>query len=267
MTQGIKKFFKWVFILMGCIWFASCSEPVKTPEPEYIIKTSIITISIEDFNEELDLKMAAYSYNIKDQPGEYNEMVIHLVKVLSEEIILLSVAQDLGIVVADQAVDAAEAEMKKDYPEDSFELMLLKNAISYPFWKKRFKKNMVVDKLIDQELKKKIEISSQDIVEFYQKYANTSPQSSGLISGSQMSDQVSDQASDQASGQNGDEINNFQDEEQLVSTLRRQKTQDYYEEWILKLWNEYPVDIDKGKLKTFLIDIEISKEIKNEKEN
>ena len=242
MTQGIKNFFGWIFILMSCVWFASCSEPPKASEPEYIIKTSTMAISSEDFSEELDLKRAAYPYNIKDQAAEYNEMVIHLVKVLSEEIILLSLAQDLGIIVTDQEADAAEAQFKKDYPEDSFDQMLLTNAISYSFWKKRFKKNMIMDKLIDQELKKKIEISSQDIMDFYQKYANTNPEPSDQEAAAE------------------EEIKNFQDEEHLVSGLRMQKTQDYYEEWVQKLWDEYPVEIDKEKLKAFLIDIEISKE-------
>ncbi|MFH2057862.1 MAG: hypothetical protein ABIJ59_03065 [Pseudomonadota bacterium] len=238
-AQGIKKFLSRGFILMVCVWFVSCSKPPEAPEPEYIIKTALMTISSEDFSEELDLKRAAYPYNIKGQASEYNEMVIHLVKVLSEEIILLSVAQNLGIIVTDQEVDAAEAQFKKDYPEDSFDQMLLTNAISYSFWKKRFKKNMIMDKLIGQELEKKIEISSQDILDFYKNHSNTNPD---------------------PSDQTGEGIKIFQDEEQLVSSLRMQKTQEYYEEWVQKLWNQYPVEIDKEKLKAFLIDLEISKE-------
>ncbi|MFH2091190.1 MAG: hypothetical protein ABIJ31_02400 [Pseudomonadota bacterium] len=205
------------------------------------MKTAFIIVTDEEFSEELDLKKAAYPYNIKDQAEEYNEMVIHLVKALSEEIVLLSAAHDLNIMVTDQQVDAAEAEMKKEYPDDTFEKMLLENAISYSFWKKRFKKNMIIDKVIDQELKQKIEISSQDIMAFYQKHADMIPESS---------DQV------------GDENKTFKNEEHLISSLRMQKTQDSYEEWVQKLWNEYPVEIDKGQLKTFLIDMETSKESK-----
>lgn len=220
----------WAVAVVGFLWILGCA---RSPEPqvsEFILKTSVLSISSDVFSEELDLKRAAYPYNIKAQPTEYNEMVIHLVKGLSEEIVLLSAAKDIGVVVTDPEVDLAEAEMKKDYPDDTFDQMLLKNAISYSLWKKRFKKNMIIERLIDQELKQKIEISSQDIVEFYKKNSSK--------------------------GQEGskEKIQNFQDENLLVSRLRTQKTQDAYDAWIQKLWEKYPVDIDKEKLKIFLID-------------
>ena len=97
---------------------------------------------------------------------------------------------------------------------------------------------MIMEKLIEQELEAKIEITSQDIVAFYQKH------------GAQNLN---------AADKEGNSITNFQDEKLLVSRLRMQKTQDSYEEWVKTLWEEYPVEIDKEKLKTFLIDIDTSK--------
>ena len=165
-------------------------------------------------------------------------MVIHLVKMLSDEIILLSAAADKGVIVTDQDVQSAEDDFKKDYPEDSFDQILLKNAISYSFWKKRFKKNMIIDKLIDQELKQKIEITSRDIVEFYKKYHRADAQNT----------------ENEAGGLKKNET-----EKVLINRLRLQKTQDHYDEWIQQLGNDYPVEINKKELKTFLIDIEKTK--------
>ena len=169
MKDSLKKsFICWIFI--GALCLMGCSEPAKEKAPRFLIKTPLMTITSSEFLEELDLKRAAYPYNIHENPAEYNEMVIHLVRMLSEEIILLSAAAEKSVIVTDQEVEFAEEEFKKDYPDDSFDQILLKNAISYSFWKKRFRKNMIMDKLIDQELKKKIEITSLDIVEFYKKY-------------------------------------------------------------------------------------------------
>ncbi|MBU8911203.1 MAG: hypothetical protein KOO65_08035 [Desulfobacterales bacterium] len=214
-----------------------CSEPAKEKVPGFLIKTPSMIITSPDFLEELDMKKAAYPYNIHENAAEYNEMVIHLVKMLSEEIILLSAAADKSVVVTDQEAESAEEEFKKEYPDDSFDQILLKNAISYSFWKKRFKKNMIMEKLIDQELRQKIEITSQDIVEFYKKHR---------IAGATDTDD------------NALVLKKIENEQELVSRLRVQKTQDQYDEWIQQLEKDYPVEINKDKLKTFLINIKKS---------
>jgi len=232
------------FILWG-VFLTGCGEPEAPKALEFIIKTPSRTITQYEFLEELDLKKAAYPYNINEDPAEYNEMVMHLVEMLSEEIVLLSAAADKGIVVSKAEVQSAEAEFKKDYPEDSFEQILLKNAITYSFWKERFKKNMIMDKLIDQELKQKIEITSEDLVEFYNNH----------ITKNNLNTDDKDHAL---------EKNESETEKELVSRLRMQKTQENYEEWIQLLWKDYPVEINKEKLKTFLIDIEQSEGSKNE---
>lgn len=237
----LKTSFLFCAIIYSSVFLTACSKPEKEKPPEFLIKTTAMMISAEDFSEELDLKKAAYPYNISENPEEYNEMVIYLVKMLSEEIVLLNAAADKGITVTDQEVQSAEDELKKDYPENSFDQMLLENAISYSLWEKRFKKNMIIDKLIDQELRKKIEITSQDIVEFYKKNKDA---------------------------QNHDPDNKtFENEKELVSRLRMQKAQDHYDEWMQQLEQNYPVEVNNEKLKTFLIDTEKSEGSKNEKQN
>jgi len=223
---------------------AGCSKPEEKKPPEFLIKTSSITITSSEFFEELDLKKTAYPYNINENPAEYNEMVIHLVEMLSEEIVLLSAAAAKGVVVTDQEAQSAEKEFKKDYPEESFDQILLNNAISYSLWKKRFKKNMIIDKLIDQELRGKIEITSRDIVEFYKKH--------NLEDTGKTDNKAS-------------VLKKIENEKELISQLRIQKTQDNYGEWIKQLWSSHAVEINKEKLKTFLIDIEKSEGNKSEK--
>ena len=242
----LKTGFMCLVLIYGAVSLTACSEPEKKTVPQYLIKTPLMIINSSDFSEELDLKKAAYPYNIHENPAEYNEMVIHLVKMLSEEIILLTAAADKDVIVTDQEIQLAEDEFKKDYPEDSFDQILLKNAISYSFWKKRFKKNMIMEKLIDQELKQKIKITSLDIVEFYKKHSMEDahdPDDNALV------------------------LKKIDNEKELVSRLRMQKTQDQYDEWIQQLGNDYPVEINKEKLKAFLIDTEQNKGNENEKEN
>lgn len=235
MTRFVRKIRTMIGLMVLLMGLYACGQAPESPPTEYVLKTADVVITPEDFSEELDLKQSAYPYNLKDQPDAYNEMVIHLVKVLSEEIILLSEAAQKQVEVTDADVENAEMEFKKDYPEDSFDQMLLKNAISYAFWKERFRKNLIIDRLIDQELTQKIEISSSDIVNFYKQY-ETRIQS-------------------ESAGPENQAVT-FQDEKQLVSRLRRQKTQEHYEQWIQQLWEKYPVEINQDNLKKYLIDID-----------
>ena len=235
MCGGGKKSFVWGCFIGALFFVMGCSEPEKEAVQQFLIKTPAMIITRSNFLEELDLKRAAYPYNIHENPAEYNEMVIHLIKMLSEEIVLLSAASHKGVTVTTQELELAEQEFKKDYPENSFDQVLLKNAISYPFWKKRFRKNMIMDKFIDLELKKKIVITSEDIVEFYKKH------------------RIAD-AKDM--GGNALVLKKIENEKELVSRLRNQKAEDNYDEWMQQLGNEYPVEINKEELKKFLIDIE-----------
>jgi hypothetical protein len=229
-----------IIVISGC----SRSESQKA-SPQFLMKTALISVSSIEFSEELELKKAAYPYDINTHPVEYNEMVIHLVKILSDEIVLLTAAADKNIIVSDQEIQSAEKEFKKDYPLDSFKQILLKNAISYSLWKKRFKKNMIIQKLIDQELKQKIEINPVDIVEFYEQQ----------------------KLETRLSSEKNTVVNKINNEKELIKQLRIKKTQKSYNKWIQDIDQMYPVEINEKELKLFLMDIKKNRTEKNEKKN
>lgn len=236
----MKKDVKHILALVVATVFAlmaGCSEPGPQKEAgTYLLRTDVITVTPESFEAALELKRAAYPYNITETPDEYNQMVIHLVEILSEEIVLLSEAKIRGIVVTDEEAAAAEAEFKKDYPGDSFDQMLLTSAISYAFWKKQFVRDLIIEKLVAAELEGKIEISPDDIVQFYETM----------------------KAQKKQLAPNDPDVSEI-DETQLVSRLRMRKTEEYYTQWIQSLGTTHPVDINKKALKKFMIHIETGK--------
>lgn len=231
-----------IFILFLSVFFffglSGCENKPEIAVPEYVIKIGPTFISQEEFILELDLKLTAYPFDFKKNVLEYNQMVLDLVSTLSEETVLLSAAQDREIRASEQELDEAEAFYREDYPEDSFEKMLLENAISYLFWKKKLEKNLIIDKFIQKELKDKIEIKPEDITSFYKRH---------LVPGSGV-----------------DSPATAMDGNKLVSKLRLEKGQESYNEWIMELKKQYPVEMNNNILKGFLIDMENSKGIINE---
>ena len=240
----IKKRGFLLVMMLFMLCCPGCGEPEKEKPVVFLIKTPLVSLSEPDFLDELDLKKAAYPYSLDKDPAEYNEMVIQLVNMLSEEMLLLSAAADLGVTVTEMEVNAAEEEFKKDYPENSFDEMLLKNAIPYALWKKRLNKNLIIDKLIDQEIRNKIEITSEELVEFYSKY---------------------NMEETRDPKKKNKESQKIIDENELVSVLRMQKTENVYGAWLKELELKYPVEINKERLKSLLIVIEENEGNKNEK--
>lgn len=210
---------------------SGCTDQKKVKEKGCIIKSGTVEISRADFARELELKQANYPYDIKNRPSEYNAMVLDLVSDLSDEAVLLAAAEAKGIDLGDKALDAAVADFKKDYPEDSFEQMLLERAISYPVWKKRLKKNMVIQKLIMQDLVASQEIHPRDMIAFYDRFAG------------------------QTDAQNNNN-SKMMDEKDLVLKLRMEKSQEVFGEWLQGLQAGYPVHINRLALIAFLIDAE-----------
>ncbi len=187
---------------------------------DYLLKSGGLVISDAEFSEELELKRAAYSYGVQNDPEEYNTLVIDLVSQLTEELVLRCAARDKGIVVSDQELQAAEDEFRADYPDDSFEAMLLENAISHGFWKRRLGIKLLMDRLIQQDLRDKIEITSREIVDYYTL--------------------------------NKDEFDSMKDEAALVASLRREKAETGYPDWIRTLKATYPVSINRVKIEHYL---------------
>lgn len=218
----------WLLVLI--LGVAGCAAP-EAPEPEpCVLKAGTVCVTKPEFADELDLKLTAYPYDLSDRPGAYNNMVLDLLAVLSDETVLLAAAADNGVTVTAGDVDAAEAVIMKDYPEDSFHQMLLENAVPYRVWKKRLKKDMVIQAFVEGHLVRAQEITPEDMVAFYRQYLGQD--GNGARTGSDL------------------------DENRLVEMLRMEKSQVSYDQWISSLNRAYPVTIDKTVLAGFLADQE-----------
>lgn len=217
----------WIMLFVTGLLGIGCEPVPKAAVSEYIIKAGPVLVTQTQFMEELDLKLTAYPYDIKNTPDHYNEVVVDLVATLSEETLLLAAAQKKGIFVTQQEVDAAKASAKESYPGDSFEHMLLENALSQRVWEKKLQKSLQIEKLVQQELVEKIQISPEDVKAFFATHkAGTSA----------------------APGKTG-----FADETELVAQLRREKSERLYQKWVQSLKQDISVDINKPQIARLLI--------------
>jgi len=239
------------------------------------MKTPVLTLSISEFLEELEIKKVSYPYAVTKNSVEYNEIIIELANTLSEELVLLSAALSQGIEVSQEEVKARAEELKKEYPEGQFTTILLEKAIPLRLWQKRLKKNMILEKVIEDKIKEKVEISPEEIVEFYKAYNAENKreiQEKEVLNEDQTKDNKGkskknkarkdkkankdkkDKKNDKKNDQDKDnqkkigKRKELKDEQELIVLLRLQKTQKIYEEWIKELEAKFPVEINKEKL-------------------
>jgi hypothetical protein len=217
------------------------------------MRTPVLTLTISEFLGELELKKVSYPYSVTKNSTEYNDIIIELVNTLSEEMVLVSAALMQGIEVSQEELEAKADGLKKEYPEEEFAKILLEKAIPLRLWQERLKKTMIIEKFIEHKIKEKVEISPEEIVEFYKNYNKEHSR-----------DIKEEVARDEDKGKDNKELNRqsidnrkdikkrkeLKDEQELIVLLRLQKTRKIYEEWIKELEQKFPVEINKEKLKS-----------------
>lgn len=223
----VRNFIKY-FSLICCLWvgytLVGCSDLEHKQKDEYFIKVGERIITVGDFNKAFEIAKNAYPHNIIQRPEVNREARLRLIQQMTEEMILLERAEELGITMTDSQFEKALKEIKGDYPDNVFQEILLEYAIPFPSWREGLKTRLLLEKVITQELGGKIEITHDEISKYYEEHFqddNTSPDVKAVSK----------------------DINNI-----IINILRKEKMEKAYTSWIKKLKNQYTVEINKKKL-------------------
>jgi len=211
--------FLWVgYTLVGC------SDSEQKQKDEYFIKVGNRTITVAEFNKAFEIAKNAYPHNSIQQPDVIREIRLRLVQQMTEEMILLQRAEELGITIQDSEVEKTLQELKQDYPDNVFQEILLEYAIPYKSWREGLKTRLLMEKVIAKELGDKIEITQDDISKYYEEHFKDDDTSSDVIGRSE-------------------DVKNI-----IKNILRKEQMEKAYVSWIKTLENKYAVEINKKEL-------------------
>jgi hypothetical protein len=219
----LLKFWDWrlSLVLPGvCLMlFVHCSRPPQ--DNGYLIRVGNSAVTVSEFNHAVEAT-AEEVFSGEQEIGEatQNDLRMRVLNQLAEELMITERGKALGFKVSDEELEHAVANIKSDYPDDTFEKTLLENAVSFQAWKKKLALRLLINKVIKSELVDKVEITSQDVVGYFQShYPDGVPE-----------------------GENAGEIN-----QRIVQHLRHQKAEEMYQGWIEELRKTYPVDVDQER--------------------
>jgi len=201
--------------------FSGCEKTDTDMGKEALIRVADRVMTVLDFKNAFEITKIAYENDIKEQPEDLKKAQIRLLNQLTVEMILLEKAKELNISITDAELEQAISGIKSDYPEGEFENTLLEYAVSYDSWKDRLRNRLIIEKVIEEELKSRISITAEDISDYYQKH-------------------YQDREEESAADQTSEDIN-----EAIVKQLRRQKTEEAYSAWIEALKEQYEIEVNR----------------------
>lgn len=207
-----------IMVLPGI--FAGCPGPDNpSQEDAVLIRTDRQTVTQAQFERAFEAARIAYSDDRSVDPETIENARLRLLNQMTQEVIIDRRAKELGIVLDDAELEAAIQEIKKDYPDDEFEQMLLESAIPYSLWKDRLRVRLLMEKVVDRELVQSVNISAQDMEAYYK-------------------------AHEEDFAVNADNAPEMDLNRHIVEQLRREKVEAAYPQWMLGLRTRYGVEIN-----------------------
>ena len=213
--RGLRVLIRAVVMISA---FIACADSNQANEEDILARVQDSVLTPLEFKQAFEIAKSAYSHNEMQDPMAFREAQMRLLNQLTEEMVILERALALDIAISDAELEKAVSDYTEDYPDGAFEQILLEYAVSYPAWKERLRARLLMEKVIEEELKDNINISPKDILAYYEAHYHVKFNFK----------------------ENSKNIN-----ELLVKQLRREKAENAYRSWIQELKQKYIVHVNK----------------------
>jgi FKBP-type peptidyl-prolyl cis-trans isomerase (trigger factor) len=208
-------FFLALAALPGC-------DPSGPPgRGEYLVRVGERTVTVREFNQAFELVKTAFPQSLDPGAAGLQEARRKLLEEMTIELVMLARAEELGLSVSDDELEAAVASVKADYPPGVFEQTLIESAVPVEAWRQRIRTRLLMEKLMEQELREKIVVTAEDLAAHYDRHYR------GKAAGA-------------------DSQEKFQRlKETIVADLQREKMEALYSGWIDSLKRKHSVEVNQ----------------------
>jgi len=133
----------------------------------------VITVGNTGFTKDVvskDIRRIISDMGITEDEAEL--AIRSIVAKVIEQYLIMEYGKDEGIRLQDDELKAALSEIKKDYPEDVFNEMLLKRYIDYDTWEEEFRQDLLIRKTITNVFEGIPHVSFNEIMAYYESHKN-----------------------------------------------------------------------------------------------
>ena len=234
-------------ILLLVAGLIGCSDREQDGHHRVLIKVGDRVVTVSQFQQTFEMAVVSYPIEVLKDHRYMEGLQLRLLNQMIDELVILSRADELGLAVSDDEVKTAVAQIKSDYPDDTFEKMLLEQSVSVRKWEAGLKKRLLIEKVVKADIKDFKAVIPYQAPVFYgpeQRASNHAPEE-------KMQEQVSgeiwkpltEQEKTPAAAQNpGEPEKDTAASVQAAEMAAR--SQDVYFEWISDLRERFPISID-----------------------
>ena len=211
------RFNPWIKIccFLMTISFVGCTESSVQMDDAVLIKVGSKVATIREFKQAFETAKAAYSPAALRKPKLLETALYDVLSQLTDELVVSNRADELDLMVTEDELQSEIELIQSDYPDDSFNRMLIEQSVSFSIWKDRLKARLLMEKVIQKDLADRQKISTSDILSY------------------------------EAVHQDNSDGSDKETAEAVMKQLRRRKAQDTYHDWISGLRNRYTVYVDQ----------------------
>jgi parvulin-like peptidyl-prolyl isomerase len=157
-----------IFVLLLVL---GCSDRSETGvKSQTVIRVDHLAMTLTEFNEFFEPLKMSYAKEQNDNDSGLGEARLRFLLQLLEEMIILRRAEELDLHISSRELEEAMGNIEGDYCEDSFKAIFLKQAISLETWKERFRRQLLVEKVINKDLFEEISVNPAEIRDYYDKH-------------------------------------------------------------------------------------------------
>lgn len=217
---------KAVFTTMVLCAVLLCGCGRKNAGDNILLQVGSQSVRLSEFQRDV-LSAAEEAFPGEREPNSdsLNDLRMRVLNQLTEELIICEYADGLGLKVTDAELDKAVQAIKADYPDQTFEETLLENAVSFQVWQQKLARRLLVEKVIARELVDRVEITTEDVAEYYKTHYAQGP----------------------PADQSEQELN-----VKIITHLRQQKAEKKYQAWIDGLRKSYSVTVNQKQWDTLV---------------
>ncbi|MBL0714196.1 MAG: SurA N-terminal domain-containing protein [Desulfosarcina sp.] len=161
---------RWHLFVAGLVLVLSPLMPGcqrdNLPNASILMRIGDRVVTVDGFKRDLNIYRTATGTDSDEDANVERELQIRFVRQMADQLVLLEHARAIGIDVTDRDLEIALEEIRRDYPDDVFEQLLLENAITLTEWKASLRTRLIIDRVIQQELEERIRISEEDMARF-----------------------------------------------------------------------------------------------------
>lgn len=115
-----------------------------------------------------DVKRLTFEMGITDQDAK-NGMQALISKVV-DDYLIMEYGNEQGITISEQELEATINEIKKDYPEEVFQTMLLQRYVDFEEWKRWLKQELLIKKIVQRALADIPPVTFQETKAYYESH-------------------------------------------------------------------------------------------------